>query len=120
MKRSLRSAVCLGLLAGALATRARAADDYVPGPDSKVQPGVPKGEVLKFTLTQSTQFPGTQRDYWIYVPAQYRPDKPACLYVGQDGIRLRAAIASVKLRPDQGRARDSKFESGTGLRQIGL
>ncbi len=89
MKRSLCLAAlsCVGLLAAAAV---RAADDYVPGPDSKPQPGVPKGEVLKFTLAQSSQFPGTQRDYWVYIPAQYRPDKPACLYVGQDGIRFEA------------------------------
>ncbi len=29
--------------------------------------------------------PGTVRDYWIYVPAQYKPDKPACTMVFQDG-----------------------------------
>ncbi len=22
-------------------------------------------------------FPGTVRDYWVYAPAQYRPEKPA-------------------------------------------
>jgi sugar lactone lactonase YvrE/enterochelin esterase-like enzyme len=65
----------------------RAADDYEPGPDSKPQPGVPKGEVLKFSFEQSKIFPGTSRDYWVYVPAQYTPDQPACLYVNQDGIQ---------------------------------
>ncbi|HZP60242.1 MAG TPA: SMP-30/gluconolactonase/LRE family protein [Opitutaceae bacterium] len=69
---------------------ARAADDYVPGPDSKPQPGVPKGEILKFGFDHSKIFPGTTRDYWIYVPAQYTPDTPACVYVGQDGIRFEA------------------------------
>ena len=49
----------------------RAADDYVPGPDSKPQDGVPKGEVLKFTFENSKIFPGTTRDYWVYVPRQY-------------------------------------------------
>jgi len=29
--------------------------------------------------------PGTVRDYWIYVPAQYKPEKPACTMVFQDG-----------------------------------
>jgi sugar lactone lactonase YvrE/enterochelin esterase-like enzyme len=68
----------------------RAADDYEPGPDSKPQPGVPKGEVLKFSFEQSRIFPGTYRDYWVYVPAQYTPGKPACLYVNQDGIQWQA------------------------------
>ncbi len=65
-------------------------DDYPPGPDSKAQPGVPKGEVLKFSFEQSRIFPGTFRDYWVYVPAQYTPDRPACVYVNQDGIQWNA------------------------------
>ena len=69
---------------------ARAADDYELGPDSKPQEGVPKGEVLKFSFDSSKIFPGTVRDYWIYVPAQYHPDQPACLYVNQDGIQWQA------------------------------
>jgi gluconolactonase len=51
---------------------------------------VPKGEVRKFTFDQSKIFPGTNRDYWIYVPRQYDPSKPACLHVNQDGIQYRA------------------------------
>lgn len=52
--------------------------------------GVPKGEVMKFTFDQSKIFPGTWREYWVYVPAQYTPDKPACVYVNQDGIQWQA------------------------------
>src|ERR1700709_881723 len=54
------------------------------------QAGVPKGEVLKFIFESSRIFPGTWREYWIYVPAQYRPEKPACVYVNQDGIQWKA------------------------------
>lgn len=54
------------------------------------QPGIPKGEVLKFSFSESKIFPGTYRDYWIYVPAQYKPEKPACVYVNQDGIQWKA------------------------------
>lgn len=74
-----------------LTISAQTTDNYVPGPDSKPQPGVPKGEVLKFSFDKSKIFPGTTRDYWIYVPAQYKPDKPACVYVSQDGMRFGAA-----------------------------
>ncbi len=74
------------------AAMAPAADDYKPGPDSQPQPGVPKGEVLKFTFDNSRIFPGTTRDYWIYVPAQYDPAKPACVYVGQDGVQYNAPV----------------------------
>ena len=56
------------------------------------RPGVPKGEVLKFTFKNSVLFPGTVRDCWVYVPAQYLPEKPACVYVNQDGIQWKAPI----------------------------
>jgi gluconolactonase len=65
-------------------------DTYPPGPDSKPQQGVPKGEVLKFSFNKSKIFPGTFRDYWVYVPSQYTPDKPACVYVNQDGVQYEA------------------------------
>lgn len=50
----------------------------------------PKGEVTKFSFDKSQIFPGTVRDYWIYVPKQYDPAKPACLYVNQDGVQYNA------------------------------
>src|SRR5438128_6424416 len=50
----------------------------------------PKGEVAKYTFDQSKIFPGTVRDYWVYVPKQYDPAKPACVYVNQDGIQFGA------------------------------
>lgn len=68
----------------------RSADDYVPGPDSKVQPGVPQGELVKFVFDQSKIFPGTRRDVTVYVPRQYDPAKPACVYVNQDGVQWNA------------------------------
>ena len=71
-------------------TTVPATDNYPLGPDSKPQPGVPKGEIIKLTFAKSKIFPGTTRDYWIYVPAQYKPDKPACVFVCQDGIRYEA------------------------------
>ena len=52
--------------------------------------GVPKGEVIKFIFNQSKIFPGTSRECWVYVPAQYKADKPACVYVNQDGIQWKA------------------------------
>ncbi len=50
----------------------------------------PKGEVTKHSFAKSTIFPGTTRDYWVYVPKQYDPAKPACLWVNQDGIQNKA------------------------------
>jgi sugar lactone lactonase YvrE/enterochelin esterase-like enzyme len=51
---------------------------------------VPKGEVKQYTFEESKIFPGTFRDYWVYVPKQYDPAKPACVYVNQDGIQYKA------------------------------
>ncbi len=53
-------------------------------------PAPPKGEVLQFTLENSKVFPGTTRQFWVYVPAAYNPAKPACLYVHQDGVANKA------------------------------
>lgn len=63
----------------------RAADDYKPGPEAQVQPGVPKGEVRQGTFSASKIFPGTTRDYFVYVPKQYDPARPAALMVFFDG-----------------------------------
>jgi gluconolactonase len=54
------------------------------------QADAPKGDVTKYTFDQSQIFPGTTREYWIYVPKQYDPAKPACLHVNQDGIQFNA------------------------------
>src|SRR5688572_27011276 len=51
---------------------------------------VPKGDVTKYTFEGSKVFPGTVRDYWIYVPKQYDPARPACLHVNQDGVQFNA------------------------------
>jgi gluconolactonase len=82
-----RLALLLALAATSFAAQKKSSpdDQYVPGPDSKPQPGVPKGEVLKFTFDRSTIFPGTTREYFVYVPRQYDPARPACLMVFQDG-----------------------------------
>lgn len=61
-----------------------AADDYKLGPDSERQDGVPVGKVTQHKWT-SRVFPGTERDYWVYVPAQYDGTAPACVMVFQDG-----------------------------------
>jgi enterochelin esterase-like enzyme len=64
---------------------APAADDYAFGPDSVPQPGVPKGTVTGPNKWKSRVYAGTVRDYWVYVPAQYKPEEPACVMVFQDG-----------------------------------
>lgn len=58
---------------------------FVLGTDSQRQSGVPQGTVFRAEW-QSTIFPGTFRDYCVYVPAQYAPDSPANVMIFQDGL----------------------------------
>jgi len=77
----LAAALCALFLVN---TASRGADDYQLGPDSFPKEGVPKGQVTKHEWW-SKIFPGTRRDYWVYVPQQYRAEEPACVMVFQDG-----------------------------------
>ncbi|MEX2174302.1 MAG: SMP-30/gluconolactonase/LRE family protein [Pirellulaceae bacterium] len=61
-----------------------------PLPAAAQAPAWPVGEVTKYTFDQSKIFPGTVREYWIYVPKQYDPAKPACVYVNQDRVQFEA------------------------------
>ena len=79
------SSICLAVVWLGCAAELRAADDYKLGPDSFPQAGVPVGTVEKFSWKESKIYPGTERDYWVYVPKQYDAAKPACLMVFMDG-----------------------------------
>jgi gluconolactonase len=80
---------CL-LLISAAALSQSPVENYAVDSASLEQAGVPKGELIKGSFDSSKIFPGTTHEYWIYVPAQYRPDQPACVYVNQDGIQWNA------------------------------
>lgn len=81
----MRACLTLSLLFFVIGS-ASAKDDYKLGPDSLKQPGVPEGKVTQMPAWKSDIFPGTVRDWWIYVPAQYNEKKPACVMIFQDGI----------------------------------
>ena len=49
-------------------------------------PKFPSGEILGPFEWKSKIYPGTERNYWVYVPKQYDATKPACLMVVQDGL----------------------------------
>jgi enterochelin esterase family protein len=70
---------------------------YPVDPDSRPQDGVPKGTLEGPTLFNSKIFDGTVREYWVYVPAQYTPDKPACVLVFQDGQRATNPRGSLRI-----------------------
>ncbi|MDA7640056.1 SMP-30/gluconolactonase/LRE family protein [Opitutaceae bacterium] len=63
-------------------------ESYPDHPDSILKQGVPTGEVKGPFSFKSDIFPGTVRNYWVYVPSQYSASKPACLMVIQDGLSL--------------------------------
>ena len=60
-------------------------EPYALGPDSQEQPGVPRGVVTHHRWRSEGIYPGTERDYWLYVPQQMDAAQAACLMVFQDG-----------------------------------
>ncbi len=74
------------LALGLIANFALAQDkSQLDNPDRQVQPGVPQGKVTAGVFENSQIYPGTKRDYSVYVPAQYKADQPASLMVFMDG-----------------------------------
>lgn len=61
-----------------------AADNYPLGPDSQRKPDVPDGNVKQFKWT-SQVFASTERDCWVYTPANYDGKQALCVMVFQDG-----------------------------------
>ena len=84
--RPLSFLLACGALLGGVAASVAAQTQYLTGPDSHPQPGVPQGKTFQFDYVASPKYyPGTKSTIWVYVPAQYAPDTPACLCVGLDG-----------------------------------
>ena len=52
---------------------------------SYLKPGTPSGTLSEKIVHTSKIYDGMKSDYWIYVPAQYKPNTPAALLVIQDG-----------------------------------
>ncbi|QKJ29292.1 SMP-30/gluconolactonase/LRE family protein [Mucilaginibacter mali] len=88
MYKSLLTIICL--LFPVIAFAQTPVENYPEDPASVEHAGVPRGEIIKVTFENSKIYPGTWREYSIYVPAQYDPAKPACVWVNQDGIQFKA------------------------------
>jgi enterochelin esterase family protein len=56
---------------------------------------VPHGKLTQQPKWKSAIFPDTERDWWVYVPAQYTPDKPACVMIFQDGGGYKDIVSTV-------------------------
>lgn len=59
-----------------------------------------KGALTKHQFSASKIFPGTQRDYWVYVPEEYDATKAASLMIFQDGRGFVANPGKVGYAPD--------------------
>ena len=68
---------------------------YPHNPDNDADPNAPKGKLTQQTPWKSTIFANSTRDWWVYVPAQYTPDKPACVMIFQDGGGYKDTVSRV-------------------------
>ena len=68
---------------------------YTTPSEARKQPGVPEGKLIQQPKWTSKIFEGTTRDWWVYVPAQYKPENPACVMVFQDGQNAKNYIPTV-------------------------
>jgi gluconolactonase len=61
-------------------------ENYPEHPDSVRKPNIPEGKIEGPFPWTSNIYPGTQRNYHLYIPAQYNASKPACVFVILDGL----------------------------------
>ncbi len=74
---------------------ANALEVYTVHPDSVERSDIPKGKLTQQSPWKSKIFEGTTRDWWVYVPAQYKDDEPACVMVFQDGNGPKGYVPTV-------------------------
>ena len=62
-------------------------ESYTWTKDSLVQDGVPQGKVINMGIYKATDefYPGTERQWWVYLPKQYKKGLPVKLIVYNDG-----------------------------------
>lgn len=82
---SLLGAIVSSVAFSAAPTRPTSDEQYVLGPDSQPQAGVPEGKVLSFVLEQSTTYPGFRHEWWLYLPPGYDGKKTLPAMIFQDG-----------------------------------
>ncbi|MEY3898180.1 MAG: hypothetical protein RLZZ214_3701 [Verrucomicrobiota bacterium] len=81
--------------------------DYSDAPETKEQPGVPKGKIVEFTMDSkdSQIYKGIAKDrkgtvpyrrkVAVYIPAQYQPGAEVPFIVAQDGLGYRGVLPKV-------------------------
>jgi enterochelin esterase-like enzyme/sugar lactone lactonase YvrE len=94
----MKHSLLLALAAYFLVAPAWASDNAVDADaDRQVKPGVPQGQIKSGVFSDSQIFPGTRRDYSVYVPAQYSSDTPASLMVFMDGSNYAKADGAFRV-----------------------
>ena len=68
---------------------------YQDQPELSEKPHVPRGKLTQQPKFLSKIFPGTTRDWWVYVPAQYQEGDAAAVMVFQDGGGYKDFVATV-------------------------
>lgn len=68
---------------------------YATRPENVEHPGVPKGELKQQPALKCATFAGTTRDWWVYVPAQYKAETAACVMFFEDGGGMKNYIPTV-------------------------
>ena len=95
---SLTRATAIAVLTAALATVPAAQTPPPrrpvprPGPTRRSSRARPTGEVIKAEFAESKIYPGTWREYWVYIPKQLDRSKPAPVMVFQDGLQYNAPV----------------------------
>lgn len=86
--RALTCYAALLLLGGVLPHQgwAQADENYPVPPEAQPARRGPEDGLRGRLICRSKIYNGTEREYWIYVPAQYLPEKPACTLIVQDGL----------------------------------
>ena len=117
--RTVRSLIGSAALLGAaaatwsavtLVAQQNTASQQPPAPQAQRDPGAPAGDVIKAEFDQSKVYPGTWREYWVYVPKQLDRAKPAPVMVFQDGLQYNA--------PDRLRQSDSREGDSADGRRV--
>jgi len=88
----IRIAACLLLFCSVAVSED---ESYPTHPDMLPKDGVPQGKVTHGTFDESSVFPGTTREYGVYVPAQYDGSKSAALMVFQDGMAYMKVVPTM-------------------------
>src|SRR5258708_32608728 len=83
-------AVIRAALFACLATGAWGIPSAAQTPPAQSPPAPPAGDVIKGQFDQSKVYPGTWREYWVYVPKQLDRSKPAPVMAFPDGLQYNA------------------------------